>query len=95
MWVWQWVWREIRKFRCCGVGGCACWALLIRRVRKLRCESIMSSNERGGVCVLFMRRRGGEEGGRKDGDHHKQLLVTVEVSSLLFLNLTVQLLASL
>ncbi len=44
------------------------------------------STEMGGVYVLFMRRRGGEEGGRKDGDHHKQLLVlvTVEVSSLLF-----------
>ncbi len=58
--------------------------LLIRRVRKVRCESIISSNETGEVYVLFMRRRGGEESGRKDGDHHKQLLVTVEVSSLLF-----------
>ncbi len=53
-------------------------------MRQVRCESIISSNERGGVLVLFMRRRGGEEDGRKDGDHNKQLLVSVEVSSLLF-----------
>ncbi len=51
---------------------------------KVRCESIICSNERGEVCVWFMRRRGGEESGRIDDDHHKQLLVTVEVSSLLF-----------
>jgi hypothetical protein len=50
----------------------------------VRCESIICSNERGEVCVLFMRKRGGEECGRRDGDHHKQLLVTVEMSSLLF-----------
>ena len=60
--------------------GRACWAWLIRCVMKVRCESMICSNERGEVCVLFMRRRGGEEGGRRDGDHHKQLLVTVEVS---------------
>ena len=51
---------------------------------RLRCELIICSNERESVCVLFMRKRGGEQSGREDGDHHKQLLVTVEVSSLLF-----------
>ena len=47
---------------------------------RLRCESIICSNERESVCVLFMRKRDGEQSGREDGDHHKQLLVTVEVS---------------
>ena len=48
---------------------------------RLRCESIICSNERESVCVLFTRKRDGEQSGREDGDHHKQLLVTVEVSS--------------
>ena len=59
---------------------------------RLRCESIICSNERESVCVLFMRKRDGEQSGREDGDHHKQLLVTVEVSRFI---LTVQLLVSL
>ena len=29
-------------------------------VMRLRCESISCSNERGSVCVLFMRKRDGE-----------------------------------
>jgi hypothetical protein len=51
---------------------------------KVRCESIICSNERGEMWGLFMRKRGGEGSGRRDSDHHKQLFVTVEVSSLLF-----------
>ena len=62
------------------MGGSARWARWIRRVMRLRWESIICSNERESVCVLFMRKRDGEQSGREDGDHHKQLLVTVEVS---------------
>ncbi len=42
------------------VGGSARWALVIRCVMNVRCESMICSNERESVCVLIMRKRDGE-----------------------------------
>jgi hypothetical protein len=36
--------------------------------------------------MLLMRMRGGEESGQGDSDHHKHVLVTVEVSSLIWIS---------
>ncbi len=45
---------------CCVVGGSARCAWVMRCVMKVRCESMICSNERKSVCVLFMRKRDGE-----------------------------------